>query len=235
MEATWRHRPDDRPSFKEVGRLLEDARPEQVQVIVPGGGPGLLQYNVGDIITVLDKRANMEHTDPAGRTLWLGVNTDGKVGLFLPSHTVTYLGNLPASQANWTPQQEQAPQPGIFTRAGLRGSKEQRSSRRKISRDMISGPTGTVQHTGHVGPDGVFFGDVTFISGGGSGGVGGSSNSGEGGVEPLLAVDYLRPEVTTVFQAGRLILTHQNQHRCSPPHPTTHGRAAVTISRTSRV
>ena len=169
--------------------MLDDARPEQVQVIVPGGGSGLLQYNVGDILTVLDKRSNMEHTDPAGRTLWSGVNNQGKVGMFLPSHTVTYLGNLPASQASWSGQQEQ---PGIFTRAGLRSSKD-RASRRKISRDMISGPTGQVQHTGHVGPDGAFFGDVTFIApgstngnlttnvGGGSVAAGGSSVVAGGG------------------------------------------------------
>ena len=172
--------------------MLDDARPEQVQVIVPGGGPGLLQYNVGDVLTVLDKRANMEHTDPAGRTLWLGVNNQGKVGMFLPSHTVTYLGNLPASQASWTGQQEQ---PGIFTRAGLRSSRD-RSSRRKISRDMISGPTGQVQHTGHVGPDGAFFGDVTFISSGSTNGnltsVGGSHSSaslGAGGRLPSTGSD----------------------------------------------
>jgi hypothetical protein len=56
----------------------------------------------------------------------------------------------------------------MFQRSSLRGSKE-RGSRRKISRDMISGPTGQVQHTGHIGPDGCFFGDVTFMSSGGGG------------------------------------------------------------------
>jgi hypothetical protein len=60
----------------------------------------------------------------------------------------------------------------MFQRSSLRGSKE-RGSRRKISRDMISGPTGQVQHTGHIGPDGCFFGDVTFMSSGGGGGTNG--------------------------------------------------------------
>ena len=143
----------------------------QVQVIVPGGGSGLLQYDVGEILTVLDKHE--KNTLQGGGTLWSGVNSQGKVGWFHPSHTVTYLGNLPGAggvAGQWSsappPDSAAAPAPGpsIFQRTGLRGSKD-RGSRRKISRDMISGPTGAVQHTGHVGPDGCFFGDVTFISG----------------------------------------------------------------------
>lgn len=43
-----------------------------------------------------------------------------------------------------------------FQRNSLRSS----SARRKISKDVISGPRGEVQHTGHIGPDGAFFGDV---------------------------------------------------------------------------
>jgi len=34
----------------------------------------------------------------------------------------------------------------------------------RISADMISGPQGDLKHTGHVGPDGQFFGDLTFIT-----------------------------------------------------------------------
>ncbi len=30
---------------------------------------------------------------------------------------------------------------------------------------MISGPKGDVQHTGHIGVDGAFFGDVAFAAG----------------------------------------------------------------------
>lgn len=33
----------------------------------------------------------------------------------------------------------------------------------RLSVDMISGPQGDLKHTGHVGPDGQFFGDLTFL------------------------------------------------------------------------
>jgi len=167
MEATWTHRPDLRPTFAKLSGMLEEARPEQVQVIVPGGGPGLLQYNVGEILTVLDKHT--KHAYNGAGNLWNGVNNLGKVGLFLPEHTVTYLGNLPGTGV--VPQWNSAPaeppaSSGFFQRSTLRGSKDRGGSgRKKISRDMISGPTGNVQHTGHVGPDGCVFGDVNFISG----------------------------------------------------------------------
>jgi len=184
MENTWRHRPEERPNFTQLLSMLEDARPEQVQVIVAGGGPGLLSYNVGEILLILDK--NVNHGFQGSGPLWSGVNNLGRVGLFHPSHTVTYLGNLPgpggvvpASWATGPPSTTDQQQPasstgGLFTRSTLRGSKErgnplrsskERGSRRKISRDMIGAPTGNVQHTGHVGPDGCYFGDVTFISG----------------------------------------------------------------------
>ena len=44
-------------------------------------------------------------------------------------------------------------------------SEPRSSSMRKgrISADMISGPQGDLKHTGHVGPDGNFFGDLTFL------------------------------------------------------------------------
>jgi len=164
MEACWKHNPQDRPIFAQVHTMLEEAKPEQVQVVVPGGGGGLLEYQVGEILTVLDK-----HNVSGGAHYWSGVNAHGKVGWFVPSHTVAYLGNLPG-----TPQWSTAPEPpqlqaqssgSMFHRSSLRTSRERKGSARKISRDMISAPTGNVQHTGHVGPDGCYFGDVTFISG----------------------------------------------------------------------
>eukprot|EP00092_Neocalanus_flemingeri_P101629 GFUD01129951.1.p1 GENE.GFUD01129951.1~~GFUD01129951.1.p1 ORF type:complete len:1100 (+),score=246.67 GFUD01129951.1:50-3349(+) len=167
MEACWKHKPQDRPAFAQVLGMLEEAKPEQVQVVVSGGGGGLLEYQVGEILTVLDK-----HNVSGGAHYWSGVNATGKVGWFVPSHTVSYLGNLPGSGV--VPQWSSAPEPqfqtqsssgSMFHRSSLRTSRERKGSNRKISRDMISGPTGNVQHTGHVGPDGCYFGDVTFISG----------------------------------------------------------------------
>ena len=141
MEACWAHNPQDRPSFASLATLLEEARPEQVQTVVGSlGGGGMIEYKVGDVLTVLDR------SNTSGSEMWTGVGASGKVGWFVPSHTVTYLGDLPSA----------GPSINRETRKG---------SNRKISRDMISGPTGNVQHTGHVGPDGCYFGDVAFISG----------------------------------------------------------------------
>jgi len=116
-------------------------------------------------LTVLDK-----HNVSGGANYWSGVNSLGKVGWFVPSHTVAYLGNLPGHGV--VPQWSSAPPPdqnnsngNMFQRSNILRNSKDRGSKRKISRDMISGPTGNVQHTGHVGPDGCYFGDVTFISG----------------------------------------------------------------------
>ncbi len=64
MEATWRHRPDDRPSFSQLVGLLEEARPDQLQAVLPSSsatrGHGLLDYSQGEIITVLDKQPQQQ-------------------------------------------------------------------------------------------------------------------------------------------------------------------------------
>ncbi len=72
-----------------------------------------------------------------------------------------------------------------FQRSSLRGSKG--SSRRKISRDMISAPRGDVQHTGHIGPDGAIFGDVGFATGGHGLGQGSGGHPNGGDVESAAA------------------------------------------------
>lgn len=37
------------------------------------------------------------------------------------------------------------------------------SSKRRLRTDMISSPQGDLKHTGHVGLDGAYFGDVAFL------------------------------------------------------------------------
>lgn len=98
--------------------------------------------------------------------LWYGAhNVNGKVGYFSPANTVAYLGTLPSSSSHHSKWQNEE-----FHHGGSGGSTFQRSSlkrgskgRKKLSRDMISGPRGELQHTGHIGLDGAFFGDVGFI------------------------------------------------------------------------
>jgi len=39
------------------------------------------------------------------------------------------------------------------------------SSKRKLRTDMISAPQGDCKHMGHVGMDGAYFGDISFLGG----------------------------------------------------------------------
>lgn len=81
------------------------------------------------------------------RPLWKGVTTSGKTGLFDPSNVVAYLGSdLPSSSF-------------------LRNDSTRTSARRKLRSEMISAPQGDVKHTGHVGLDGAYFGDLSFLGG----------------------------------------------------------------------
>lgn len=81
------------------------------------------------------------------RPLWKGVTASGKTGLFDPTGVVAYLGSdLPSSSF-------------------LRNDSGRTSARRKLRSEMISAPQGDVKHTGHVGLDGAYFGDLSFLGG----------------------------------------------------------------------
>ncbi|MPC47090.1 Tyrosine-protein kinase PR2 [Portunus trituberculatus] len=65
MLKCWQHDPAKRPRFDDLMNILPECKPEQVQVVrenddppsTPGGKRDRLQYRVGDVITVLDKRS----------------------------------------------------------------------------------------------------------------------------------------------------------------------------------
>lgn len=123
--------------------MLPDMKPEQLKTIgtYSEAKKEHLMYRQNDIITVLDK--------PNNSAYWKGVLNSGKTGMFNPSNTVAYLGNsLPSS---------------VNRDSFIRGS-ERTSSRRKLCPEMISGPQNDLKHTGHVGLDGAYFGDVAFLS-----------------------------------------------------------------------
>ncbi|XP_064083592.1 activated Cdc42 kinase-like isoform X2 [Macrobrachium nipponense] len=151
MLKCWQHDPLKRPKFAGLMEILPECKPEQVQIVrdsddppaTPGGKRDKLQYCVGDVITVLDKRPV-----PDNPALWKGVLNNGKTGLFNPANTVTYLGtNIPSNKST-------------FQRGD---GKNPYSSRRRLRPEMISGPQGDFKHTGHVGLDGAYFGDVSFL------------------------------------------------------------------------
>ncbi|KAH8040073.1 hypothetical protein HPB51_009329 [Rhipicephalus microplus] len=93
---------------------------------------------------------------PDAWSLWKGVTAAGKTGLFNPAATIAYLGhNLPSSRAS-----------GSFTRFDPRsgaGTAYASGRRSRLRPEMISGPQGDLKHTGHIGLDGAFFGDVGFL------------------------------------------------------------------------
>lgn len=131
-----------------------------LNALAPGFGCNkteMLDFQIGDVITVLDKHSS----NKKGLVLWSGALANGRVGLFSPSHTVTYIGTLPASStsAHNLKRSLDETASASFNRNSFRGSKK---NNRKISLDMISGPRGDLQHTGHVGVDGAFFGNVGF-------------------------------------------------------------------------
>ncbi|XP_050716113.1 activated Cdc42 kinase-like isoform X2 [Eriocheir sinensis] len=151
MLKCWQHDALKRPKFDDLMNILPECKPEQVQVVrenedppsTPGGKRDRLQYKVGDVITVLDKRPV-----PDNPAVWKGVLNSGKTGHFSPANTVTYLGtNIPSNKSN-------------FQRGD---GKNPYSSRRRLRPEMISGPQGDFKHTGHVGLDGAYFGDVSFL------------------------------------------------------------------------
>ncbi|XP_046669114.1 ack-related non-receptor tyrosine kinase-like isoform X2 [Homalodisca vitripennis] len=151
MLKCWQHDPNKRPRFADLMSLLPDYKPEQVQAVQELGDERVkreqLVYRVGEVITVLDK------TPVAGvANCWKGVVNSGKTGLFNPAHTVAYLGNnLPSNK------------PGQFTRGD--GKNAYSSRRNRLRPEMISCPQGDVKHTGHVGLDGAYFGDISFLGG----------------------------------------------------------------------
>ncbi|XP_014281274.1 activated Cdc42 kinase-like isoform X2 [Halyomorpha halys] len=150
MLKCWHHDPNKRPKFCEIMKQLPDCKPEQVQSIQDSGDDRLkrdhLVFRVGDIITVLDK------SPLQGSALWKGVLNSGKTGLFNPALTVAYLGsNLPSNK------------PSEFVRGD--GKNAYSSKRNRLKPEMISGPQGDMKHTGHVGLDGAYFGDISFLGG----------------------------------------------------------------------
>uniref|UniRef100_A0A0K8S5G3 non-specific protein-tyrosine kinase n=2 Tax=Lygus hesperus TaxID=30085 RepID=A0A0K8S5G3_LYGHE len=150
MRKCWHHDPNKRPKFSDLMRQLPDCKPEQVQAIQDSGDERMkrdfLTFRVGDIITVLDKSAVQ------GTNLWKGVLNNGKTGVFNPALTVAYLGNnLPSTK------------PSEFIRGD--GKNMYSSKRNRLRPDMISVPQGDVKHTGHVGLDGAYFGDISFLGG----------------------------------------------------------------------
>ena len=214
MLKCWEHDPNKRPKFFEISKMLPDCRPELVQTVKKfseislqsisqlsdKSEKDLLQYKLGDVITVLDKKpfliSNSNEFSSAcnsttfplmssfqsnsiepSSTLWKGVLNNGKTGLFNPNFTVAYLGhNLPTSIHNTNSNSNSSSSSSnysststSFIRSILDSKNSENnssgvySSKRRLRPDMISPPQNDFKHTSHVGSDGAFFGDISFL------------------------------------------------------------------------
>lgn len=140
MLKCWNHDPLKRPKFSEIYISLPDMKPEQLKTVSICNDlkKDHLAYRQGEIITVLERSSNSPY--------WRGVLNSGKTGLFNPTNTVAHIDSLPSSNRD------------SFVRT------LDRASKRKLKTEMISGPQNDLKHTGHVGIDGAYFGDVSFLA-----------------------------------------------------------------------
>lgn len=123
---------------------------------------------------------NVSINDTAPLNLWKGALNNGKTGLFNPNCTVAYLGqNLPTSTHAGPTSASNSSSYSTAFMSFIRGILDNKgtinhnnsngnrdsmySSKRRLRAEMISKPQGDFKHTGHVGADGAFFGDISFL------------------------------------------------------------------------
>nr|XP_049699296.1 activated Cdc42 kinase-like isoform X7 [Helicoverpa armigera] len=165
MLECWAHDFNNRPKFKDLAPKLRSIRPEQVEATVNFQKPEdarrntFLEYKAGQIITVLGKE-NMTKSP-----LWYGVLPGGACGMLDPAHTKPYVPpERSVCYGSLSPHPVR--QSARSIRSTLLRSDVKRhtfTGKRSIQRCMISSPQGDVKHTGHVGLDGAYFGDISFL------------------------------------------------------------------------
>ena len=97
MLKCWEHDIHLRPSFGQLLTILEEAKPEQVRATQSSNTfrSGFLDFDVGTVITILDKNVD------GNGNFWNGIRDDnGHIGLFQANQTVTYLGTIPKTSFN---------------------------------------------------------------------------------------------------------------------------------------
>uniref|UniRef100_A0A5S6R1N3 non-specific protein-tyrosine kinase n=1 Tax=Trichuris muris TaxID=70415 RepID=A0A5S6R1N3_TRIMR len=176
MLQCWEHEPGNRPKFSTLMNLLPEVRPEQVRAVraCEDGQSDHLQYKADTVITVLNKRPR-EYPDGY---YWKGVLNTGRAGLFLPETTISLLNSecptsingaiLSSSSSSTSDASGRSHHQGRRLRwpAGVNKvlSSKARPKCSKPNRPVISAPGSDLRHTGHIGSDGTYFGDVTFLN-----------------------------------------------------------------------
>ncbi|CAH0716493.1 unnamed protein product, partial [Brenthis ino] len=165
MLECWSHDPNDRPKFKDLGPRLRALRPDEVQTTASyktsehGRRNSCLEYKAGQVITVLGRE---NYTKSA---MWYGALPGGACGMFDPNQTKPYFKH---ERGSFAPSL--SPHPTRNSSRSIRSSllrsdvkRHTYTGKRTINRSMISSPQGDVKHTGHVGLDGAYFGDLSFL------------------------------------------------------------------------
>lgn len=154
MNECWKHEPTERPRFADLVGVLQQMKPPQVIMVRDcpqegSTGDEYLKFKVKNVVTVLSKTP----TDPPQNGLWRGiVELTGDVGYFDPNHSSPYIEVMPSNQ--------------LLRKIKLNRTESARMSIRnayKATPNLISRPQNDLRHLGHVGYDGVCFGDVSFI------------------------------------------------------------------------
>ncbi|XP_026730270.1 activated Cdc42 kinase-like isoform X3 [Trichoplusia ni] len=167
MLECWAHDFNNRPKFKDLGPKLRSIRPEQAQATTnfqkpdEGRRNSFLEYKAGQVITVLGKETMTKSP------LWYGVLPGGACGMFDPTQTKPY---IPPEKNVCHVTGTLSPNPTRHSARSIRTSllrsdvkRHTYTGKRTIQRSMISSPQGDVKHTGHVGLDGAYFGDISFL------------------------------------------------------------------------
>ncbi|XP_023939356.1 activated Cdc42 kinase-like isoform X2 [Bicyclus anynana] len=167
MLECWSHDANSRPKFKDLITKLRQIRPDELQATVNFKKPEdnkrpcqYLEYKAGQKITVLGKESFTKSS------MWYGVLSGGSCGCFDPSCTKPYVNE---ERGAFVPG-SLSPHPNRNSARSIRSSllrsdakRHTFTGKRSIERSMISSPQGDVKHTVHVGLDGAYFGDLSFL------------------------------------------------------------------------
>ncbi|XP_067947881.1 activated Cdc42 kinase-like isoform X6 [Watersipora subatra] len=175
MQRCWSHDPEDRPKFRSLTSELTSIKPTLMRTIRANSpASGVINFAEGDTLTVIDKKP----ADSPSWQYWLGVNKKGERGFFNPSDCVPVQpeSSPVTSRQNTSLQPPKSPINNFLSgvREGvaiaIESIKKQSitkspksQEKKRFTADMIGTPQNDLRHTGHIGYDGITFGDISFI------------------------------------------------------------------------
>ncbi|XP_050683599.1 activated Cdc42 kinase-like isoform X2 [Leptidea sinapis] len=163
MLECWAHMPNRRPKFRDLNSRLKHIRPEQVQTTrscqkaEQARRSNLLDYKVGDQITVLGKENYTKSS------MWYGVSSNGACGIFDPKNTKPIVKLERSFASSFSPHMSRSNRSIHSSILRSDVNRHTFTGKRTIQRSMISSPIGDLKHTSHVGLDGAYFGDISFL------------------------------------------------------------------------